>query len=93
MPDPVPVMVSGRLAAHSSYQGRSLGKAFLRDAVLRMTQAADIAGIGALLVHAISEDAQRFPERGGSRPPPLDSVTLMITMRHAEKALVGENDI
>ncbi len=92
MPDPVPVMVIGRLAIDSSYQGRGLGRALLRDAVLRTLQAADIAGIGALLVHAISEDAKRFYERCGFRPSPLDPMTLMITMRAAEQALIGEND-
>ncbi len=92
MPDPVPVMVIGRLAVDSSYQGRGLGRALLRDAVLRTMQAADIAGIGALLVHAISEDAKRFYERCGFRPSPLDPMTLMITMRDALHALFGEND-
>ena len=92
MPDPVPVMVIGRLAIDSSYQGRGLGRALLRDAVLRTMQAADIAGIRAVLVHAISEDARRFYERCGFRPSPLDPMTLMITMRDAKQALIGEND-
>ncbi len=92
MPDPVPVMVIGRLAVESSYQGRGLGRALLRDAVLRTMQAADIAGIRAMLVHAISEDAKRFYERRGFRPSPLDSMTPMITMRDAQKALIGESE-
>ncbi len=92
MPDPVPVMVIGRLAIDSSYQGRGLGRALLRDAVLRTMHAADIAGIRAVLVHAISEDAKRFYERYGFRPSPLDPLTLMITMRDAKQTLIGEND-
>ena len=92
MPDPVPVMVIGRLAIDSDYQGRGLGRALLRDAILRTTQAADIAGIRAMLVHAISEDAKRFYERCGFQPSPLDPMTLMITMRAAQRALIGEND-
>ena len=32
MPDPVPVMVIGRLAIDSAYQGQGLGRALLRDA-------------------------------------------------------------
>ncbi len=54
-------------------------------------QAADIAGISALLVHAISEDARRFHGRCGFQPSPLDPMTLMITMRDAEQALTGGN--
>lgn len=65
MPDPVPVMVIGRLAIDSAYQGKGLGSALLRDAVLRTLQAADIAGIRALLVHAISEEARGFYECRG----------------------------
>ncbi len=92
MPDPVPVMVIGRLALHSRYHGRGLGRALLRDAVLRTMQAADIAGIRALLVHAISEDAKRFYERCGLQPSPVDPMTLMITMRDAQRGLIGDND-
>ena len=92
MPDPVPVMVIGRLAIDSSYQGRGLGRALLRDAVLRTMQAADIAGIRAVLVNAISEEAKRFYERCGFQPSPVDPMTLMITMRDAGQALTGGND-
>ena len=88
MPDPVPVMVIGRLAIDSGYQGRGLGRALLRDAVLRTMQAADIAGIRALLVHAVSDDAKRFYERCGFQPSPADPMTLMITMGDAGQALI-----
>ena len=92
MPDPIPVMMIGRLAIDSNYQGRGLGRALLRDAVLRTLQAADIAGIRAVLVHAISEDAKRFYERCGFQPSPLDPMTLMITLRDARRGLIGDND-
>ena len=60
MPDPIPVMVIGRLAVTRSCQGQGFGRALVRDAVLRTLQAAEIAGIRAILVHAISEEAQKF---------------------------------
>jgi GNAT superfamily N-acetyltransferase len=91
MPDPVPVMVLGRLAIDSRYHNRGLGRALLRDAILRTMQAADIAGIRAILVHAISEDAKRFYERCGFQPAPVDPMTLMITLRDA-RASIGGND-
>jgi GNAT superfamily N-acetyltransferase len=91
MPNPVPVMVIGRLAIDSRYQGRGLGRALLQDAVLRTMQAGEIAGIRAMLVHAISEDAKRFYERCGFQPSPLDPMTLMITTRDAQQALIGES--
>ena len=88
MPDPVPVMVIGRLAVDQSLQGQAIGPALLRDAVLRTLQAAEIAGIRAILVHAISERAKRFYEKSGFIPSPLDPMTLMITVAEARKALV-----
>jgi GNAT superfamily N-acetyltransferase len=90
MPDPVPVMVLGRLAIDMAFQGRGLGRGLLRDAVLRIMQAADIAGIRAILVHAISEDARKFYQRCGFQPSPVDPMTLMITLRDAEQALMSE---
>ena len=90
MPEPIPVMVLGRLAIDQSFQGRGLGVALLRDAVLRTLQAADIAGIRAILVHAISEDAKKFYERCGFTPSPVDPTTLMITFADAKKALSGK---
>jgi GNAT superfamily N-acetyltransferase len=89
MPDPVPVMVLGRLAVDRSLQGQGLGRGLLRDAIFRTLQAAAIAGIRALLVHAISEDAKRFYQRCGFVESPMDPMTLMITLADAEKSLAG----
>ena len=88
MPDPVPVMVIGRLAIDQSVQGQGLGPSLLRDAVLRTLQAAEIAGIRAILVHAISERAKRFYEKWGFVSSPLEPMTLMITVAEARKAIV-----
>lgn len=88
MPDPVPVMVIGRLASDQSVRGRGIGPALLRDAVLRTLQAAEIAGIRAILVHAMSERAKRFYEKWGFISSPVDPLTLMITASEARKALV-----
>jgi GNAT superfamily N-acetyltransferase len=92
MPDPVPVMVIGRLAVHQAYQGRSIGPGLLRDAILRTLQAADIAGIRAMLVRAISERARKFYERCGFIASPVDPMTLMITVAEATKALVEKEE-
>lgn len=89
MPEPVPVMVLGRLAVDSAYQDRGIGRGLLRDAVLRTLQAAGIVGIRAILVHAISDRAKRFYERCGFSPSPLNPMTLMITVADAERALAS----
>jgi GNAT superfamily N-acetyltransferase len=90
MPDPVPVMVLGRLAVDETYQGSGVGRGLLRDAILRTVQAAEIGGIRAMLVHAISEEAKRFYEKCGFSVSPLDPMTLMITMADAEKVIPNE---
>lgn len=87
MPDPIPVMVIGRLAVDQSFKRQGLGKAMLRDAILRTIQAADIAGIRAILVHAISDESRQFYERCGFRSSPIDPMTLMITIRDTKNAL------
>jgi GNAT superfamily N-acetyltransferase len=83
MPNPVPVMVIGRLPIDLNFQGQGIGSSLLRDAIRRTVQAADIAGIRAILVHAISENAKRFYEKWGFIPSPIDPMTLMITVAEA----------
>jgi GNAT superfamily N-acetyltransferase len=87
MPDPIPVMVLGRLAVDRRFQGRGLGRALLRDAILRTLQAAEIAGIRALLVHAKDDPARAFYERCGFVASPLDPLTLMLPLKDAAAAL------
>ncbi len=87
MPDPVPVMVLARLAVDRAFQGRGIGSALLRDAVLRTVQAAEIAGIRAILIHTISEPAKRFYEKHGFIPSPVDPLTVMITVAEAVRML------
>jgi GNAT superfamily N-acetyltransferase len=78
MPDPIPVMVIGRLACDRNWQGCGIGRALLRDAILRTLQAAEIAGIRAILVHAISEDAKLFYQKCGFTVSPMEPMTLMV---------------
>jgi GNAT superfamily N-acetyltransferase len=80
-------MVIGRLAIDQSIQGQGVGPALLRDAILRTLQAAEIAGIRAILVHAISERAKRFYEKWGFIASPVETMTLMITVAEARKIL------
>ncbi len=91
MPDPVPVMVLGRLAVDKDFQRHGIGTGLLRDAVLRTVQAAEIAGIRAILVHAISETAKRFYESYGFISSPVDPLTVMIPLAEARKML-GEKE-
>ena len=73
---PVPVMILARLAVDLQHQGAGLGKALLKDALLRTTQAADIAGIRALLVHAKDESARQWYLNWEFEPSPSDPFHL-----------------
>jgi GNAT superfamily N-acetyltransferase len=80
MPDPIPVVVLGRLAVATVMQGGGVGRALIRDAALRVLQAADAIGVRGLTVQALSDDARQFYERVGFEPSPLDPNLLMITL-------------
>lgn len=75
---PVPIMLLARLAVSQDWQGRAVGKALLRDAILRTLNAADIAGIRALVVHAKDDKARSFYERFGFTPSPSDPLHLFV---------------
>ena len=87
MPDPLPVMVIGRLAIHREWQGQGLGRALLRDAAIRTLSAAEVAGVRAILVHALSEEAKRFYIRWGFMESPTNPMTLVITLQDVKKSL------
>jgi GNAT superfamily N-acetyltransferase len=80
MPDPIPVVVLGRLGVDSSLHGQGLGRSLVRDAALRILQAADVIGIRGMTVQALSDDARVFYEHMGFEPSPLDPNLLMITL-------------
>lgn len=80
MPDPIPVMLMGRFAVDVSVQGRGLGRALLKDAILRTLNAAEIAGLRALLVHALDERAAAFYKHNGFLVSLIDPLVLMIPL-------------
>jgi predicted N-acetyltransferase YhbS len=80
MPEPVPVLVLGRLAVDRQAQGIRLGAALLQDAVKRSMNVAADAGVRALLVHALGEPAKRFYERYGFQASTVHPMTLMMRL-------------
>jgi len=77
---PVPVILLARLAIDSTEQGRGLGAGLLKDAFLRAIQAAEIAGLRAMLVHAKDDAAKRFYEKFGFEPSPIDAYHLFLSL-------------
>ena len=87
MPNPIPVVVLGRLAVDQSCQGKGIGRALIRDAGHRVIQAADIIGIRGLLVQALSVEAKAFYQHLGFNDSALDPMLLMITLADLKACL------
>jgi len=80
MPDPLPVLLLGRLAVDKRYHNSGIGQALLRDAMLRAVNVSGNAGIIAILVQALSDQAKQFYISRGFVVSPLQAMTLMMTI-------------
>jgi GNAT superfamily N-acetyltransferase len=85
---PVPIMLLARLAVVTSWHGKGLGAGLLKDAMLRTLQAADIAGIRALAVHAKDDEAKAFYEHFDFVASPSDPFHLFRLIKDL-RALIG----
>jgi len=84
---PVPIMLLARLAVHQDWQRKGIGRSLLRDAALRTLQAADIAGIRALVVHAKDNAAKRYYEQFDFVPSPTDPLHLLVLLKDLRKTI------
>jgi predicted N-acetyltransferase YhbS len=80
MPDVVPVIVMGRLAIDSAMQGRRLGRALQKDALLRVLAASKEVGARALLVHAIDDEVVPFYRAYGFQSLANDTRTMFLPL-------------
>lgn len=80
MPEPIPVVVLGRLAVHQEHSGKGIGSGMLKDAVQRSMRLAKELGIRAMLAHAISEDAKQFYLHHGFVPSQIEPRTLLLNL-------------
>ena len=83
----IPIMLLARLAVDRHWHGQGAGKALLRDAMERTLQAADIAGIRALAVHAKDEGAVRFYEQFDFVPSPTDPLHLFVLLKDVRRLM------
>ena len=80
MPNPLPVVMLGRLAVDRNYQGLGLGRALVAHAIRLSLQAQQLVGARALLVHAIDDQAAAFYRRMGFRPSPISPLILLLQL-------------
>jgi predicted N-acetyltransferase YhbS len=88
---PIPIMLLARLAVDVTEQGQGIGKGLLKDALLRTLQAADIAGLRAVIVHAKDAQAKAFYEKFGFESSPLDEFHLMLLLKDVRKIVMKSN--
>lgn len=80
MPNPIPVMVLGRLAVDKRWSHLGIGSGLLKDAVLRTISVSKTCGMRALLVHALSDEAKRFYQKNGFVESSLVPMTLVLSL-------------
>lgn len=78
---PIGVVLLARLAVDESEKGAGLGRALLKDALVRSASAADIIAVRAVLVHALNEEAKQFYMRFDFEPSPVHPLHLMLLMK------------
>lgn len=86
---PQPVALLARLGVDTAHEGRGLGAALLKDALLRLVALSDDIGCRGLLVHAESPEALDFylhlvPE---FEPSPTDDLHLVLLMKDIRRTL------
>lgn len=84
---PIPVMILARLAVAQAHQNKGLGSALLKNALLRTVQAADIAGIRAILVHAKDASARQWYASWDFEPSPTDPHHLFLLLKDVKALL------
>ncbi|MEI6217140.1 MAG: GNAT family N-acetyltransferase [Actinomycetes bacterium] len=77
-PDPIPVIVLGRLAVDVEFQGCGLGGSLLQDAIVRVAGAAEAVGIALIMVSALNQAAANFYLNFGFQASPFDPMVLFL---------------
>lgn len=88
---PAPVVLLTRLGVDRPEQGRGLGSALVRDALLQTASIAAKLGVRALLIHAETPEAAEFYRRidSGFEPSPTDPLHLILLMKDLRAAIIA----
>ena len=75
----------------SPSRDKASARDYLKDALLRTLQAADIGGLRAVIVHAKDAQAKAFYEKFGFEASPLDQSHLMLLLKDVRKTVMGSD--
>lgn len=78
---PIPVILLARLGVTREYQGRKIGQALLKDALLRALGISREVGVRAVLVHAKAGSAPFYERHAGFEPSPTDPLHLLLPIQ------------
>ncbi|TPI35921.1 GNAT family N-acetyltransferase [Mesorhizobium sp. B3-1-9] len=84
MPEQVPLLLIGRLAVDQTFQGMGLGGDLLFDALRRCLAVSDIAGVRAVVAHAIDDAAMGFYQRHGFIASLLGERIMLLPIETAQ---------
>lgn len=84
---PIPIMLLARMGVHTDWQGRGIGTGLLKDAMLRTIQAAEIAGIRSISVHAKDEQAASFYRHFDFVESPTDPLHLFMMIKDVKRLI------
>lgn len=89
---PIPVIILTRLGVDRSVQGFGLGRALVRDMLLRVVNAADTIGARALLIHRESANARdSYLHIADFEPSPTDPLHLYLLLIDLRRDAPGEH--
>jgi len=83
-PDPVPVLLIGRLAVDTRFERRGVGSSLLQDAIIKGIEASRLIGSRAFLVHALDDAAASFYLKFGFRSVPESTRVMFMLTKDAE---------
>lgn len=90
MPDPISVILIGRLAVDKNYKGRGLGASLLKDAILKGLEASRIIGARAFIVDALDDAAESFYRKFGfTLMPPASKRAMYLLIKDAEATITA----
>jgi GNAT superfamily N-acetyltransferase len=87
----IPVILLTRLAVDTLWQGQGLGRAMLRDALLRVAAISEEVRVRALLIHAADDAAREFCLRCAEfEASPTDPLHLFLLIKDLRRTLAGQ---
>jgi GNAT superfamily N-acetyltransferase len=84
---PIPIFLLARLAVDKSFQGKGVGGSLLQDAIARACNLAREAGLRAIVVDAMDDQAKQFYKKYSFEESPLVPMRLFLLMKDAFNTL------